>query len=150
MNEKIIDAILLMMQNSRMHKRLADTCVEAVGIDRTRHIILLHIMKEGILPSQKKLAEHLNITPSAITISLKKMENDGYIKRKNAVDNRFHEVSLTDKGIKLLENTRALFDKMDERIFAGFTSEELDAYIAVSEKINLNLKNQLESEKKYG
>lgn len=147
MKEKYFTAIGLMIYNSRIHKKMADLCVEELGIDRTRHLILIHINKEGKLPAQNELARHLNITPPAITCALKKMEGDGLIKRRVAKDNRFHETVLTQKGKELLEKTKMLFNQIDEKIFSGFTEDEVDRFIKLSEKINKNMIYELEEGK---
>ena len=148
MKDKYFTAVGLMINNSRIHKKMVDLCVEELGIDRTRHLILIHIDKEGKLPAQNELARHLNITPPAITCALKKMEADGLIKRKVAKDNRFHETVLTQKGEDLLAKTKLFFNEINERIFSAFSEDELDAFITLSEKINKNMKNAREGESK--
>lgn len=41
-------------------------------------------------------------------------------------DLRYNRVMLTDKGRDLTRRTRALFDRLDEELFAGFTLNECE------------------------
>ena len=142
-DNKIFNAVNIMIQTNRMHRHLIDSMVSEIGIHRTHHRILMHIALNDRLDSQKSLAEHIGITPAAITFALKKLECDGYIKRLQGSDNRFNEIVITDLGKEVVENTRALFSEIDTLLFEGFSEEELDGYIAYHEKIQNNIKNSL-------
>ncbi len=140
---KISTAVNIMIKTDRMHKQLLDNTVNAIGIHRTQHRILMHIARNDKLISQKSLAEHIGITPAAITGTLKKLEKDGYIKRKQGADNRFREVEITDEGKRVVSETRELFIKADTSLFEGFSDEELEGYVRYLEKINKNIQRQL-------
>ena len=126
---KISSAVNIMIRTDRLHKHLLDNTVSAIGIHRTQHRILMHIARNNKLVSQKSLAEHIGITPAAITVALKKLEKDGYIKRKQGTDNRFREVEITDAGKKVVSETRELFLKADTSLFENFSDEELEGYV---------------------
>lgn len=147
MENKISVAIDQMIYNERHHKRMLDLCAEKIGIDRTRNIILINILKEGRSLSQTSLAKKLNLTPAAITIAIKKLEADGLVEKRAARDNRYNEITITESGKELLESTRMTFRGMDERIFADFTADELDTYTALMKKIGKNIDIIIESEK---
>ena len=140
---KISTAVNIMIKKDRMHKQLLDNTVNAIGIHRTHHRILMHIARNNKLISQKSLAEHIGITPAAITGALKKLEKDGYIRRKQGTDNRFREVEITDEGKRVVSETRELFIKADTSLFEGFSDEELDGYVSYLEKITKNIRRQL-------
>ena len=88
--EKISSAVNVMIQTDRMHKQLLDSNVSKIGIHRTAHRVLMHIARHGRMLSQKSLAEHIGITPAAMTGVLKKLESDGYIERVHGDDNRYN------------------------------------------------------------
>ncbi len=132
-----------MIQTERMHKHLLDSTVSSIGIHRTHHRILIYIARNNPLDSQKALADHIGISPAAITGALKKLEKDGYVKRVQGSDNRFNTVEITEEGKKLLENTRTLFMAVDTTLFEGFSDDELDGYISMLEKIQCNIKKRL-------
>ena len=123
-----------------MHKRLIDSSVSAqVGLHRTQHVILMHLAKKDRLPSQKELADHLNITPAAVTVALQKLESGGYIIRSAGDDNRFNEISITELGRRVVEESKAIFAKIDESMFDGFSDEELKILISYLERMQKNI-----------
>ena len=129
-----------------MHKHLLDSQVSRIGIHRTQHIILMHISRRGKLPSQTELADHLNITPAAVTGALKRLESDGYIVRKLGNDNRYNEVTITKSGLDLVEYTETIFSEIDRSLFNGFSDEELELYINFLDKIQKNISARMEQE----
>jgi len=146
--EKISSAVNIMIQTDRMHKHLLDTNVSKIGLHRTQHRVLMHIARHGKLLSQKSLAEHIGITPAAITGVLKKLEKDGYIKRVQGDDNRFNEVKVTELGKRVVEDSFLMFTKLDKSLFEGFSDSELDGYIGYLEKIQQNIKKKLDVDSK--
>ena len=133
-------AVNMLISTNRMHKRLIDSSVSAqVGLHRTQHVILMHLAKKDRLPSQKELADHLNITPAAVTVALQKLESGGYIIRSAGDDNRFNEISITELGRRVVEESKAIFAKIDEAMFDGFSDEELKILISYLERMQKNI-----------
>lgn len=147
---KIVSAVNNMLQTDRMHRQLIESNVSAIGIHRTQHRILMHIARNNKLASQKSLADHIGVTPAAITGALKKLEADGYIKRVHGSDNRYNEIEITDDGKKIVEESRSLFLSVDMSLFEDFSNEELDGYIAYLEKIQNNIKKASKCTPKEG
>lgn len=141
---KLSRAINMMIKTDHMHKALIDSRVGGLGIHRTQHRILMHLAKHEKLPSQKELAEYLDVTPAAVTCALKKIEKDGYVERTLGQDNRYNELSITEKGKALVIETCHIFSEADASMFDGFTDEELDTYISCLEKLQGNIKKQCE------
>lgn len=141
---KLSRAIEMMIKTNHLHKALIETKAGTLGIHRTQHRILMHLARHNQLPSQKELAEHLNVTPAAITGALKKIEADGYVERTLGHDNRYNELRITDKGRELVKKTRVLFCEVDSSLFDGFSEEELNSYVKSLEKIQANIKKQYE------
>ena len=93
---KIFKATGMLLHTGRLHKTLIDARVREIGIHRTQHRILMHLARCEKLPSQKELAEHLDVTPAAVTLAIKQIEKDGYIKRTLGKDSRFYEIEITE------------------------------------------------------
>ena len=140
---KISSAVNTMIQTERMHKHLLDSTAGSISIHRTHHRILIYIARNNPLGSQKALADHIGVSPAAITGALKKLETDGYIKRVQGSDNRFNSVEITEAGRELLESTKARFIAVDTSLFEGFSDDELDGYFSMLEKIQSNIKKRL-------
>ena len=141
-------AIEMMIKTDRMHKALIDSRARTLGIHRTQHIILMHLARADKLPSQKELADRLDITPAAVTSALKKIESDGYVERTLGHDNRYNELRITEKGREVVKRTKRLFSEVDSSLFDGFTDEELETYISCLEKLQANIKKQCERKEK--
>lgn len=142
--DKLETAIQKMISTDRMHKRLFDNSLSDIGIHRSAHMILLSIKKNGGIPSQKRLAEIVGITPAAVTGALKTLEKSGYITRNFGQDSRYNEVNITDAGLALLSSARSMFSQIDKALFQGFDEEELDTYIYCLDKMQKNMQTQLD------
>ena len=134
-------AIDKMIHTEHMHKSLIDSKVREIGIHRTQHRILMRLARCGRLPSQKELAERLEVTPAAIMIALKKLEGNGYVSKTLGRDTRFNEIEITEKGRALVKLTRETFSRTDKSLFRGFSEDELKLYISFLEKIQKNIAN---------
>ena len=145
---KLARAIEMMIKTDHMHKAIIDCRVGSLGMHRTHHRILMHLARCDKLPSQKELAQHLNVTPAAVTGAIKKIESDGYVERSLGHDNRYNELCITEKGRELVKKTRKLFSEIDASMFDGFTDEELDTYISCLEKLQANIRKQCERKEK--
>ena len=141
---KLARAIEMMIRTDFMHRAMIDSRVKEIGIHRTQHRILMRLARCEKLPSQKELAEHLDLTPAAVCGALKKIEEEGYVERTLGQDNRYNELCITDKGRELVKLSRQVFSDADTSMFEGFSEEELDSYIASLEKLQANIRKQQE------
>lgn len=141
-NSKLSLAIETMMKINKMHRCMMEQRVKEIGIHRTQHRILMHLARDGMLPSQKELADKLDITPAAVTVALRKIEQNGYIERSLGHDSRYNELKITPKGRAVADRTRELFTAADTAMFDGFSEQELESYIACLEKMKNNIEKQ--------
>lgn len=142
--EKILSAVNIMIKTDRMHRHLLDSGLSDIGLHRTQHRVLMHIARHEKLLSQKSLAEHIGITPAAITGLLKKLQCEGYIERIQGDDNRYNEVKVTELGKRVVEDSFKIFSALDTSLFEGFSDSELDGYINCLQKIQENIRKKLE------
>lgn len=98
--------------------------------------------------TQREIARKLGVSPPSITNSVKRMEKNGLLmKRENQTDLRCSQISLTQKGKKVLEVCESKIDKVDASLFLNFTEEELTALNEFMARILDNL-NKSEFETK--
>lgn len=143
MNEQKLErAVELMIHTKHMHKTLLESRLKVTGLHGTQHRILMHLACHCKLQSQKELADHLQITPAAVTGALKKLESDAYIEKTLGHDNRFNEIEITEKGRSVVKQSKDIFICTDKSLFDGFTDSELDMYIQCLEKLKRNIKQQ--------
>lgn len=128
-----------------LRRSLIDSGVRKIGIPRTQHRTLMYLSCKGKLFSQKELAEHLSVTPAAITGILKSLENEGYIVRcALKEDNRFREIEITEKGREVVEETKAAFDSADKIAFADFDENDFETMLTLISRIRCNIEKAKE------
>lgn len=110
---------------------------------RSQHRLLMRLGKNPNC-AQNELAASLDISPAAVAVSLRKLEDGGYIKRvTNADDHRSNQVTITDKGNDLIHKSIGLFNKVEQGMFAGFEEEELESFYRLLQKAYQNLERML-------
>lgn len=76
--------------------------------------------------SQKQLAERVGITPPSMTVALRKMEEKGYIIRKqDEKDQRVIKIQLAPKGEECIEGIERIVREMEEIVYQGISREEI-------------------------
>lgn len=75
--------------------------LEPLGLTYTQYLVLLVLWKQNGM-GLKEVADKLLQKPGALTPVIKRMEKDGLLHRiRSKEDERFMEITLTDKGLKL-------------------------------------------------
>ena len=130
----------LFLKCNRLHHALVETKVSALGLHRSQHTMLLTINFNGNI-SQKELAKRMEISPAAVTVTLKKLEAQGFIERAQSEDDsRVNNITVTPKGKEVNNMTGAIFDEVDERTFDGFSENELEELLSYLKRVSSNLK----------
>ena len=140
--EKLFRAIEMMIKINKLHHEMIDSRAKEIGMHQTQHRILMHLARDAKFSSQKELADRLRITPAAVTVALKKIEQDGYVERALGHDARYNELRITEKGRDLVNRTREIFQAADTAMFENFSDEELDNYISCLSKMQSNIEKQ--------
>lgn len=110
---------------SQLHRRAIDRLVGEIGLHRGQHRMLM-TLADHEFGSQSELADRLEISSATVAVSLKKLETGGYIqKTAKADDSRANFVQLTEKGKKVVEDSREIFGSLDKQAVKGFTEEEM-------------------------
>ncbi len=145
--EKIHSLVSELICTMRMHRKVIDaTVVNNIGIHRLQHQVLMKLSREDKFKSQKEIAEQLGITQAAMTGALSKLEADGLIARSVGSDSRFNEISITEKGREIVEQTRKYFSKVDAAAFLGIDDGMIDNFSDCLTCIRENLEKLLEGD----
>ncbi len=130
-----------MIQVDRFHRSIFESMNSALGIHRSQHRLLMYISRNKTCLSQKDIAEHFEISPAAVAVSLKKLEDSGHITREcEEKDNRFNRITLTEKGKMIVEKSEDFFTKSDFAMFSDFTEEDYERLTVCLEKMMAGLK----------
>lgn len=129
-----------LLRANRLHKSLADKKFSDPVVHRNQRHIMLYLMESPEPPSQKEIAAAFEISTAAITMSLKKMEQNGLIERVSPdEDNRVKLISISDKGREYMLKNKEYFDEMDEAMLDGVSEEDLATVSGVLDKFIENL-----------
>ena len=126
------------------HRRAIEQWATDAGMHRSQHRMLMYLTRCEGTPSQKDLAKHFDISPAAVTVTLKKLESDGYIERGKCherSDSRFNEIRITERGRDAALQSRKYFQHVDCEALKDFSEEELALFTSFLERMSQNLKS---------
>lgn len=132
--------IILQMINFNMrHRRIMQNYLEKTGVYQAQHRLLMEI-SDNKDASQKDIADSMDVSAATIATSLKKLEKGGYIIReRHEEDNRLNIIAITEKGKKVVEQSKQIFEMADRKVFEGFNDEEKHTLSKLLQKLNANL-----------
>lgn len=142
-NDSTLDrAIKLFIRTERLHRCVFDRKAVRYGLHCSQHRMLMHLSCKSSVVSQKQLADELEISPAAVAVALKKLEDMGFITRSSSDgDSRVNDIMITEKGKELTEESRKVFREIDKAMFDGVDEQMLEVFITCFEKMQENLKS---------
>ena len=131
------------------HRKIMQNYLDKTGVYQAQHRLLMTIAHNPNT-SQIELAKSMDVSPATIAVSLKKLEKEGYINReKDKYDNRINKITITEKGNRVVEQSRQIFKSSDEKVLEGFTVNEKYTLFVLLKKLNANLE-KMEDKIKLG
>ena len=104
------------------HKEMRKVCEEN-GVPVGYRSLLFHLMHHNGC-SQKELSDHTKLKAATVSITLEKMERDGYIQRKkDESDGRAVKVYLTEKGIDIDRKNKEKLDELEKQLCSYIDKE---------------------------
>lgn len=121
------------------HRKIMQNYLDETGVYQSQHRLLMKIAHNPNA-SQKDIASSMDISAATIAVSLKKLKKGGYINKEiDEGDNRLNQITITEKGKKVVEQSKQIFELTDRKVFEGFTEEEKSALSVLLRKLNANL-----------
>ena len=121
------------------HRKIMQNYLDETGVYQAQHHLLM-IISRNINSSQKELARSMDVSAATIAVSLKKLEKGGYIKKEmDKGDNRLNQITITDKGNKVVQQSKRIFEATDQKVFEGFSETEKSSLSALLKKLDANL-----------
>ncbi len=106
---------------------------------------LLMLLSEQENVSQKELAKKMGTSPASVGVSIKKIEEKGFVLRENDEnDSRANKITLTQKGDDGVENLHKIFQALDKATFVNFSEDEMETLEKLMDKLQNNLNRMLE------
>jgi len=129
------------MQVHRMRGRCMYRISEGTGLHPGQPPLLRVISEMGAC-TQKEIANKLDCSAASIAVSLKRLENSGYIKKEaSKTDLRYNTITLTENGKRVVGIIESNIDKLDEITYADFSGEEIAQFSSFLERARVNLEN---------
>lgn len=133
---------MILANASLMHRKTCRQKFQEMNLSDGQPKVLASLLEnEGIV--QKELANICFVEPATMTSLLQKMQQDGFIeKRQKAVSGgkRANCVFLTDKGREYAKASIQIMDDAEVQAFNGFTSEEKELFLSLIERLTNNLR----------
>ena len=127
----------------RRHHTAVESLLSKNGLSGIGQPVILSILsqqKNGTIESQKELARRLRVSPATMTVSLKSMERDGYVKKlSNAEDLRCKPITITEKGRRAARLIDEVFETLDHGMYRGFSPEDLSRIAGLYRRMIDNL-----------
>ena len=134
MSSKLIDQINL-LQN-QLNVVLASKYESLIDNQLTaKQVLILELIRSGVT-SSTEIAQHAQVSTSAISQLLNKLEKQGYITRTiNKENRRKIEIALAEKSIHYFEQISRLEKEINENIYGQLPPEDLAALVKILEKL---------------
>ena len=134
MDELDFDLAVLERRLHQARQNAVQAELAAAGLQEIGHPMLLCMLglagrrPEAPLRTQRELAQMLNVSPAAVTASLRSLERKGYLLRETGQgDARCNQVRLTDKGRQAVDACMDCLARVSRRMYAGISPQELEA-----------------------
>lgn len=130
-----------------IHKKLMAVILKDIepSLSKSHVYLLAYIQRKGEC-TVTDIANHLEITLSAVTSLVDKLCIAGLVTRLRSVeDRRVVYMELTTEGKKVLEKIEANKNRLSEKIFSNIDTEEINNFFATIEKITQNILTDCDS-----
>ncbi len=129
----------LLAQVCRLHHARVHQLLDALGLYRGQPQVLFRLWeREG--QTHRDLAASMQVTPATITRMIQRMEKTGFVQRRpDPGDQRISRVYLTDAGRGVQAQVEAIWEQMEQEVFAGFTPDEQATLRSHLQRIRANL-----------
>ncbi|KHK91286.1 MarR family winged helix-turn-helix transcriptional regulator [Novosphingobium malaysiense] len=124
---------------SRLQRNNFDRKVSTLGVTRSQWAMIA-IVARYPGSTQRTIAEYLEMSEASAGRLIDRLCADGLLERRDRRDDRrARAVYLTDKAGPLLEKLGAIAAESEQRMFAGFSDEEIDQLLNFMERIYENV-----------
>ena len=116
------------------------------GLHESQHRMLMYIYRMGDTPpTQIQIANFFGISAAAVAVTIRKLEDGGYITRVAREDDlRNNEVFITEKGKDIAERSNVVFDKCEEITYRGMSRGDVSRFRAYLDIMYKNIHGEIE------
>ena len=137
------ELVRLFIRTDKLHRSLIEQRVQDLNLHRSQHIMLSSILSFESPPTQKQLAQKLDISAATVAVTVKKLEQAAFIEKStDEGDSRCNKIIITNSGKDILMKARKIFEEVDHSMFEGLSENELEIFVQCLEKLQENLKSK--------
>jgi len=113
------------------------------GIPDSYRMIVMYLSRNPGA-SQKDLAEYCDMTPAAVSQTIREMQLTGYINKESSLgDRRLVQLYLTEKGKSSAERIRTRIHEADKIITSAITKEKEEELIEALNLLSETIRKEL-------
>ncbi len=129
-----------MIRTEHTHRAVCDRELSALGLFRSQMRMLMRLWHAGGELTQRQLADEMHISSAVVTVTLAKLEGEGYVTRSpSETDRRSMMVSLTSLGQETVNAAHGILDHVDGVMLQGFSDEERQKLVEFYTRMLSNL-----------
>lgn len=117
------DITLLVGKVRALALKITDVRLKDHGLD-LKHYAVLSALESSQAPSQRELADYINVVPRRMAPQLKSLEADGMILREQGQDRRSQSIEITEAGRNALQVCRQVVAAAEEEYLRPLTAEQ--------------------------
>lgn len=103
-------------------------------------LFMLRNEANNMVASQKDIADRLGVSTPTVAVSIKRMEKAGLVRKViDESDLRRNMITLTENGLKFVEELMTVFDAIDEGMLKGLSQQEQEQLKTLFLRIISNL-----------
>ncbi len=138
MENELRKLVGMQMKLSALHRYYIHTALSKHGVFPGQPP-LLNILEEGDC-TQKELSEKLKVSAATVAVSVKRLQKSGFVEKlSDSEDLRCNRIRITENGKKVNALCCSECDRIDNKMFEGFTDDEKKQYADFLKRISDNL-----------
>lgn len=109
-----------------------------LGLHASHHFILFSLYRQDGI-SQDELSNHLHVDKATITRTIRKLINDGFVKREpDPLDQRRYCLYLTKRGLDARPKIKAILENWNDILLKDFSDTEMDMAFDLLKRMSEN------------
>lgn len=124
---------------SRLHRLAGGRLLRPTGLCSGQEFLMMALWDAGPV-RQSELARALDLDPSTVTLTLRRLEQGGYVIRaRDPHDRRVMLVRLPEESYALRPKVSEVWGQLEEHILDGLDDAEREAFARILAKVEKNL-----------
>lgn len=120
-----------------------DRRLASLGLSQARWLVLLHLARFDIAPTQRELATSVGVEGPTLARLLDSLEAKGLVRRQAVVeDRRAKQISLSESALPLIKQIETIANALRAELFTGISEQDLATAMAVHARILDNLEKR--------